>query len=94
MKNSADSLDRKRLEAIFNQESQPEVKKPTFLSGLNKILHRLMKIFVGSNDLRIWQAYDNFGNNWWHAYDPLTGRYTSVESELEMRAWIERHYYR
>ncbi len=94
METSANSLNRKKLDTIYHQESQPQVKNLKLLSGAKQILQRLMQLFVGGNDLRIWQTYDQFGNNWWHAFDPLTGRYTSVESEAEMRAWIEQRYYR
>lgn len=91
---SAKSLNRKKLDTSYHQESQPQVKSLKLLSGPKQILQRLMQLFVGGNDLRIWQTYDQFGNNWWHAFDPVTGRYTSVESEAEMRAWIEQRYYR
>ncbi len=93
MKTSANSITKNTLERIYSRESQPKVKRLTFLAGLKKIRQGLMQVFVGSNDLRIWQTYDRFGNNWWNAYDPLTGRNTCVESEAEMRAWIEQHYH-
>lgn len=92
MKTSADSLDRNRLEAVWNQEKQSQIQHPKS-SGLKEILQRLLKFFVGGNQLRIWQTYDRAGNNWWHAYDPVTGRHTSVDSEAEMRSWIEQRYY-
>jgi len=53
----------------------------------------MMKVFVGSNELRVWQTYDRFGKNWWHVFDPLSGRYNSTDDEASMRAWIERRYY-
>lgn len=94
MNNSVISSTRKKLEEVWNQESQPQVKNLRLLSGLNTILQRLMKVFLGGNELRVWQTDDRYGNNWWHAYDPLTDRYTCVESEEEMLAWIEKCYYR
>lgn len=93
MKNSALASDRERLEAIFNRDSR-QVKPLKFLLRINKILQLLTKAFLGSNELRVWQTYDRYGNNWWHAYDPLTGRCNCVESEAEMRVWIEKCYYR
>ena len=91
MKTSANSLDRERLERAWKQDqSQTENLK---FSGLKGIFQRLLKFFVGANDLRIWQTNDRLGNNWWHAYDPVTGRHTSVDSEAQMRTWIEQHYY-
>ncbi|MBV9385435.1 MAG: hypothetical protein JOZ78_03295 [Chroococcidiopsidaceae cyanobacterium CP_BM_ER_R8_30] len=60
---------------------------------MKKIWQRMMKVFVGSNELRVWQTYDRFGKNWWHVFDPLSGRYNSTDDEASMRAWIERRYY-
>ena len=92
MKTSASLSDRERLEAIYNRDRQVKILK--FLLGIKKIVQLLNKAFIGSNELRVWQTYDRYGNNWWHAYAPLTGRYTCVESEAEMRVWIEKRYYR
>lgn len=91
MKTSADSLDRQRLEAVWNQD-QPQAQNLK-RAGLKGILQRLLKFFIGGNELRIWQTYDRAGNNWWHAYDPVTGRHASVDSEAEMRVWIEQQYH-
>ncbi len=60
---------------------------------MKKILQRMMKVFVGRNEIRVWQTYDRFGKNWWHAFDPLSGHYNSTDDEASMRAWIERRYY-
>ena len=86
MKTLANSLDRTR--------SQIPANKLGLLSRLKVIWQWMVQVFVGSNELRTWQTYDRYGNNWWHAYDPVTGRYTSVDSEAELRVWIEQHYYR
>ena len=40
-------------------------------------------------ELRVWQRFDRFGNRYWYAYDPATGRATTSGSEAEIRAWIE-----
>lgn len=85
MRTSADSLDRERLEIAWNQDLKS--------SGSKGIFQRLLKFFTGANDLRIWQTSDRLGYKRWHAYDPATGRRTAVDSEAEMRAWIEQHYY-
>lgn len=91
MRTSADSLNRERLEIAWNQD-QPQAESLK-LPGLKGFFQRLLQFFVGANDLRIWQTSDRLGHKWWHAYDPATGRRTSVDSETEMRAWIEQHYY-
>jgi hypothetical protein len=109
MKSSTNSLNHKSLKVLVQQGEQSQVnvlkggtstervdfvKESAFLSGLKQALQYLVKVFVGGNELRIWQTYDNFGNNRWHAFDPVTGHRTSLGSEAEMRVWIDRHYYR
>jgi len=59
---------------------------------IKRILRCLSKSFFGSNELRIWQTYDRFGNNWWHAFDPLTGRHNSVNSKAKLQTWIKVNY--
>ncbi len=58
---------------------------------LKRILRHLSRSLIGSNKLRIWQTYER-GNNWWHAFDPLTGNHTSVNSQARLLAWIELNY--
>lgn len=67
--------------------------KLLIFSAFRRVSQGLIPKFIGSNELRVWQSYDRFGNNWWHAYDPVTGRHTSVNSEAELRVWIETRYY-
>lgn len=70
----------------------PKIKLP-IIYILRRGWQRLIESFLGSNELQVWQTYDQFGNHWWHAYDPATGRHTSVVSEQELRTWIEKRYY-
>ncbi len=92
MKNSVNSLKLRRHDLVCNRGNQLQAKNLKLLSGLAQIVQYLLKVFVGSNELRIWQTYDRYGNNWWHAYDPVTGHHTSTDSEAELRAWVEQRY--
>lgn len=69
-----------------------QIKLP-IVPELKKIVQRLTEILIGSNELQIEQTYDRFGNNWWHIYDPVTGRHAAVDSEEQLRTWIEERYY-
>lgn len=40
--------------------------------------------------LQIWQFQDQHGVTYWSAYDPVSGRCTTVTSEADLVAWIER----
>ncbi len=77
---------------LSNKYLQIQPKFSPIFSASTRCLKWIVSSFVGSNELRIWQTYDCFGNNWWHAYDPVTGHHTSVDSEAKMRAWIEKRY--
>jgi hypothetical protein len=37
----------------------------------------------------IWQTLGRDGTLWWHVYDPMTGRTADLESEEEVRIWLE-----
>lgn len=54
----------------------------------------LTNALLRTSELRVWQRLDRFGNFYWQAYDPATGRSASYRSEAEMRAWIEELRYR
>ncbi|MCA1993165.1 MAG: hypothetical protein LDL41_14180, partial [Coleofasciculus sp. S288] len=62
-------------------------------SVLKKALQRFVEFFSSGHELRIWTTTDHYGNTYWHAYDPVTGKSTHLSSEDEMRVWIERRYY-
>jgi hypothetical protein len=85
---------RERLEIIFSQSEQKQVKKFKLLSALNKIWQHSLTIFTKGNELQVWQTCDRFGNTWWNARDRATDRSISLASETEIRVWIEERYYR
>ncbi|HEY9635511.1 MAG TPA: hypothetical protein V6D14_19060 [Coleofasciculaceae cyanobacterium] len=96
MTNSTNCSDKERLERIFNQPEQPEhpkAIKPKLITLLNRLLQGLVESMLSSHELRIWQTDDRLGNKIWHAYDPAIDKSISVESEAEIRAWIDNRYY-
>ena len=94
MKPSTNYLNKERLEVIFSQSESKQVKKSKFFSALNRIWQHLLTILTKDiNELQVWQTSDHLGNTWWNAYEPTTGRSTSLASDAEMRVWIEEGYY-
>jgi hypothetical protein len=79
---------------LSNKHLQNQLIKLSIIFPLRNALQRIIESLITSNELQIWQTYDRFGKNWWHAYDPVTGQHTSVDSEAELRAWIEKRYYK
>lgn len=94
MKISDRQLNLENRKFFFHKKIKTPVNYLKLLSELNQLFQRLTKVILGSNELQIWETCDDSGNSLWHAYDPVTERYTSVNSEAEIRAWIEQRYYK
>jgi hypothetical protein len=67
--------------------------KLQILAVLKSIFKLFIPFFTNGNEPRIWTTTDRDGNTTWHAYDPVSDRTTSLDSESEMRIWIEQRYY-
>lgn len=50
------------------------------------------KILVNSQELQVWQKVDRYGNKYWQAYDPRTGKSFTSGSETDISMWIEQLY--
>lgn len=62
-------------------------------SFVNKISQRIVTAINSANEVRVWQSSDREGHTIWHGYNPTTGGSISVDSETEIRCWIEEQYY-
>jgi hypothetical protein len=88
--------------SVSNQKNsallQPSArqKMPSFLSAgwsrLQRVSRRHIKNLNASQGLQVWQTCDRWGNRWWSAYDPATGRSVRNVSEDRIRAWVEHRY--
>lgn len=56
------------LAAMVARTNKITVEKCISLS-LDEVLQNLIGFFIGNNNLRIWETYDDCGNNSWHIYD-------------------------
>lgn len=79
------------IEKLAIHLNQAETNK--IFSRLTGFFEQVTKSLLGCDELRIWVTSDKSGNKNWHAYDPVTGRYITVDSETEMQAWIEKRYH-
>ena len=59
----------------------------------HRLVQRLVHTFARAQTLQVSQRYDRFGNHYWQAYDPATGRSTTAGSAAEIRAWLEERQY-
>ena len=67
--------------------------KSRFATFINNICERFVTLINHASELKVWQSSDRAGHKWWNAYDPTTGNSISLDSEAEMRMWIEERYY-
>lgn len=67
--------------------------KSRFATFINKICEGFVTLINHANELKVWQSRDRKGHTWWNAYDPATGKSISLDSESEMRMWIEERYH-
>jgi hypothetical protein len=52
--------------------------------------HQQLLDWVSSqSEIKVWQTQDEFGNDWWHAFDPMTKMSVTHESEAEILAWLD-----
>lgn len=61
--------------------------------GWQQLWQRLVDMLAHAHAPQVWQRLDRFGNCYWQAYDPATGRSTASGSEAEIRAWLEERRY-
>ncbi|MGA7937048.1 MAG: hypothetical protein WCA35_26080 [Kovacikia sp.] len=60
---------------------------------ISRIWQSWMHWLTNLGDIQVRQKVDRFGNFYWQAYSPLTGRSMCSGSELEIRMWIEQQLY-
>lgn len=58
-----------------------------------QITQTLFKSLAGGNEIEIWQSRDRHGNLLWNVHDPRSGRSAQLDSEQEVRIWLEERYY-
>jgi hypothetical protein len=89
------------LQLVDLLEIEKKSIDPTFLQSnaerspidwLNRLINGLIDNFVPKTELQIKKLSDTFGNEWWYAYDPKTGKSVYADSDSEMRLWIESNY--
>ncbi|HEY9728441.1 MAG TPA: hypothetical protein V6D50_18490 [Chroococcales cyanobacterium] len=86
------SITPRKLELLVKDAGENKNKIRNLSSVLNQFWQHLVKSIVQGQEPRIWQHTDRTGKIWWHGYDPHTERSICVDSEAEMRIWLEERY--
>ncbi|PZO35419.1 MAG: hypothetical protein DCF19_24000 [Pseudanabaena frigida] len=50
----------------------------------------LWNFLVPKAEIKVKQVCDRAGNQWWYAYNPITGQSVYADNDNEMRLWIEQ----
>ncbi len=93
MKSSAKVSDYKDFEIVFPKSAKSKLNTSIFGSGLTKLLQQIISTLTQEPEPRIGQVKDSFGNTIWCVYDPITGQSARLNSEAEVRVWLEERYY-
>ncbi|HEY9596817.1 MAG TPA: hypothetical protein V6D33_04025 [Cyanophyceae cyanobacterium] len=67
--------------------------KSTIISAFKSSLEHLIDFLKLSDEPRIWKTTDREGITVWRIYDPVSDHAVTLDSEDEIRAWLERRYY-
>ncbi|PZV19522.1 MAG: hypothetical protein DCF20_00470 [Pseudanabaena sp.] len=43
-------------------------------------------------EIKVKRICDRAGNQWWYAYNPITGKSVYADTDTEMRVWIDQQY--
>jgi hypothetical protein len=85
-------VDYQELEfAIYSESS--EQRKSGFVSKIARIWSQIVESIIAANELKIYSLISRSGSSYWAIQDPLSGRRVFFDSEAEVRAWLDRHYY-
>jgi YD repeat-containing protein len=61
-------------------------------SWIARVWNFVVDTLTQKPELQIREICDRAGNTWWYVYDPATGRTAWLDSENEVRIWIEKNY--
>ena len=72
-------------ESIYKSESS---SLKNWLTGIWQVV---INVMTTSDEPKIWTSKDWFGHTWWNIYFPRTGQIVRLNSEEEVRVWLEEN---
>ena len=73
-------------------EGSSKKQKPTE-SLVSRTFQALVATLSSGNDPQIKLKYSPSGHEYWHVYDPTTGKAETFATEADVRVWIEQRYH-
>lgn len=87
---------------VYWQKNRPHKKgaikkilarwRKSITSRLRKFRKQLSTLSANSEP-KVWQKKDGRGNFYYRVYDPIGDRYFCLNSEAEVRWWLDKRYY-
>ncbi len=77
------------LEQITESVSQSE--SDPLKSWLTAIWQAVINVLNSSDEPKVWTSKDWFGQTVWNVYLPQSGQTIRLNSEEEVRVWLEEH---
>lgn len=68
-------------------------KKQKQESLVSRVFQTLVAKLSGGNDPQIKLKYSPSGHEYWHVYDPITGKAETFTTEADVRIWVEQRYH-
>jgi hypothetical protein len=75
----------------WDLESVSKKQEPASL--ISRIFQTLLAKLSSNNDPQIKLRYSPSGQEYWHVYDPTTGKAATFTAEADVRVWVEQRYH-
>lgn len=85
------TLDDSYIEHLSDSDSRPK-KSFVPLLWLGRIWKAIAPFIISSNEPKIRAIANRFGEVRWIVYDPITRYQTTLNSEDEVRIWLDNRY--
>lgn len=60
--------------------------------NLGTIWQGIANGLIGNSEPKIWKLADAQGNTYWRIYDPVVRQFLVLDTEHDVRIWIEQRY--
>lgn len=79
----------RKLELIANKPLPGRSSRSSFKLWFSHILSAFDYALFRDLEPRVWQTVDSQGQTRWHIYDPEDGQIITLNSEQEIRSWLD-----
>ncbi len=77
----------------YSSSANSSVKSSAKRLHLHWLWNSLLNVLTKNAEPRIYQKYDRQGKLYFRVYDPISGMSSTLNTEQEVRAWLDQRYY-